>query len=52
MEYDRDDSFPFDSETYEIKYDSKSEKKLSVRSYSIKFERICKSFLAIACQID
>ena len=39
MEYDRGDSFPFDSKPKGNPFGSKSKGKLSPRSYPIQFER-------------
>ena len=39
MGYDHGDSFPFDFESNEIPFSSKSKGKLSPRSYPIQFER-------------
>ena len=49
MGYDRGDSFPFDFESNEIPFGSKSKGKLSPRSYSIQCERKWKySFLSVS----
>ena len=48
MEYDRSDSFPFDSEPNGIPLGSKSKGKLSPRSYPIQCDRKWKhSFLSV-----
>ena len=48
MGYDRGNSFPFDFEPNEIPFGSKSEGKLSPRSYPIQFDRKCKtSFVSV-----
>ena len=46
MEYDRGDSFPFDSKPNGMSFGSKSKIKLSPRSYPIHFERKWKWILA------
>ena len=49
MGYDRGDSFPFDFEPNGFLFGSKSNGKLSPRSYPIQFERIWNaSFLSVA----
>ena len=52
MGYDRGDSFPFDFEPNGIPFGSKSNGKLSPRSYPIQCERNCKySFLSVTTSI-
>ena len=52
MGYDRGDCFPFDFEPNGILFGSKSEGKLSPRSYPIQFERkLIHSFLRVAIEI-